>query len=204
MKIELLHYSGHLGLTEAASIVHGKKVGCDDKTLKRLVETRHSALQKHTFITLKISGISRKAADQLIRHKNLEMLMSSTMYGNVKIPSHYDEILAQDCKYVVQAYNACSAKEKDDYSYRLPLSIPCDLLISGSVWELKHLIRQRHCSRNTPEVSKIASELAKVLFERDPIIFDLSDMVPYCCWNSPKFYCQERKSDVPCHEFGRY
>ena len=165
-------------IVKAAFVAKEIPVSPTNDIIERLINTRHQQLQRMYSLTFIIRGISRKCADQLVRHKGLTCVMSSSMYTRRQGGEDYDEAVAR-----------CGT---DEASYKLPLSFPVDLMVHGTIWEIKHVVRARRCQLNTAETINVVSRLAIALHGLDPIVFSLSELEPYCKWqNRGEFRCPE-------------
>lgn len=165
-------------IVKAAFVAKEVPISPTNATIERLINTRHQQLQRMYSLTFIIRGISRKCADQLVRHKGLTCVMSSSMYTKRQGDESYDAAVAE-----------CGT---DEASYKLPLSFPVDLMVHGTIWEIKHVVRARRCQLNTAETIDVVSKLAIALHGLDPIVFSLSELEPYCKWqNRGEFRCPE-------------
>lgn len=173
-----------------AMVAKEGRVAADDETIARLVATRHQQLQRLATVTVLASGVSRKVTDQVVRHKGLTCIASSSMYtqrtlGTPPIVTD-DELQAElDEFYEIGAelYAKLVAEvDEDDASYMLPLSSPGSIIISATPWEFKHFIRTRKCKLNTDETIQFAELIGRVLKDVDPVIFSDAEMDVYCSW----------------------
>lgn len=161
------------------------------KLIKDLCELPHVTLQKFGVINIMVVGLSRRALAQITRHQNEVKFMSSSLqYSNYAemqrfmIPHGMTEIQETILE---EAYLECAeaydrliklGASPDQAGYVMPQGLKGALLISATPYEWKHMISQRTCRRNTPEVRYIYLKIWCLLSNIAPELFD--DAVPAC------------------------
>lgn len=163
----------------------------DKKLIKNLCTLPHPTLQKFGVINIMVVGLSRRALAQITRHQNEVKFMSSSLqYSDYTamqrfvIPeglSEAQETILKDC-YI----NCATAYDRliklgalpDQAGYVMPQGLKGTLLISATPYQWKHMISQRTCRRNTPEVRYIFLEAWRLLNNIAPELF--GDAGPAC------------------------
>ena len=161
-----------------------------ESTAETMVKLPHPTLQKFGLINVAVVGASRRFLAQITRHQNEVKFMS----GSLQYSDYSDE--AQFCvPYAVTNYdavhntggwarrqylNSC-LQSMDDYKkavkyigndaagYMAPQGMRNVLLISALPYELKHIISQRSCNRNTLETQYVMLKIWEQLWDLSPM-----------------------------------
>lgn len=159
--------------------------------VKNLCELPHPTIQKFGIINVAVVGLSRRALAQITRHQNEVKFMSSSLqysdYSTRQMfvtPPGLPEI-AEDMMHGIyascaQAYDRLIALglSPDAAGYVMPQGLKGVLMISATPYQWKHMIGQRTCRRNTPEVRYIFLETWRLLNNIAPELF--GDAGPGC------------------------
>ena len=165
----------------------------------------HPTPQKFTVINFVVVGASRRFLAQITRHQNEVKFMSASLqysdYSNNEgfcVPYgilELDAAHAGNAEYVdnyhqTQYINSCMAAmtdytkareqgvDNDSCGYMAPHGLRNILLISATPFQWKHMISQRTCRRNTPEMRYVMLRIWEMLYNRAPELF--GDCGPFC------------------------
>ena len=171
------------------------------KLISDLCELPHVTLQKFGVINIMVTGLSRRALAQITRHQNEVKFMSSSLqYSDYSKAQRFvmpPDLSERQEKLVQAMYTACAGAydqliklgcTPDQAGYVMPQGLKGALLISATPYEWKHMISQRTCKRNTPEVRLIYLKIWGLLDAIAPELF--GDAVPACLKTGT---CPERK-----------
>lgn len=158
--------------------------------IRKFCELPHVTLQKFGAINVMVTGLSRRALAQLTRHQNeVKFMAGSLQYSTYSNASYIipEELTFSQKKKVEALYKDISklynelieeGAGPDAAGYIMPQGFRTSLLISATPYQLKHMIGQRTCRRNTPEVRYIMIEIWKALMGIAPELFE--DAGPSC------------------------
>lgn len=174
-----------------------------DSLVSTLVSLPHKNLLKHTMISVIVIGASSRFLAQITRHQDgINFTSASCQYSDYSndadfvVPmsvkeNHYRSIYAQNCKRMLEEYKELVDKVgRDDASYLLPKALRNVLLISATPAEWQHVISQRICKRNTPEMRYVVLKIAALLNDVAPDIFNATTCGPFC---QSTVFCKEGK-----------
>lgn len=164
----------------------------DKARVMRLASLPHPALQKLSSVEVAIIGLSRRALAQITRHQNeVKFIAGSLQYSDYSGVAKFvmppglsleeKNALEKAYKEAASTYDALikSGVDRDAAGYVMPQGFRTSLLVSASAYELKHMIRQRSCRRNTPEVRYIFLKLYEQLHKLAPEFYG-EDTLPPC------------------------
>ena len=157
----------------------------------------HPTIQKFGVINVAVVGASRRFLAQITRHQNEVKFMSGSLqYSDYSgaaqfvIPyeiHQYDEAhpgihLAQkyirDCMAdLVEYEELAKLVGRDAAGYKMPQGLRNVLVISATPYQLKHMIRQRTCNRNTLETQFVMTKIWEQLWPLSDIFHDCG---PFC------------------------
>ena len=159
----------------------------DNKFLERLCSLPHPTLQKLGAVNVIIIGLSRRALGQITRHQNEVKFMSSSLqYSNYSgsqrfvippgLSTRERQALEHYYKECAEAYDAFieAGLTPDQAGYTMPQALRGVLMISATPYQWKHMIGQRTCKRNTPEVRYIFLKIRDLLCDEAPELFTWS------------------------------
>lgn len=186
-----------------------------DNFVKVMSELPHPTLQHLTKINIVIVGASRRVLAQLTRHQdNVKFISASLQYSNfaeradVVVPYKILKDPYARLKYKEAARQSLEVYSdlQEDYSidndaagYATPNGIRNVLIMSATPFELKHIISQRICRRNTDETRYVMLLIWQKLYELDPILFAPNTTGPFCMKGSckeGKFACGKPISSI--------
>lgn len=161
-----------------------------DALVDTLTELPHPTIQKFGVINVMIVGASRRFLAQITRHQNEVKFMSGSLqysdysdvaqfvvpYEIIKAdreewpqsasPGCYEKVYLNGCKDSMDNYTALAKVVGNDAAgYVAPQGLRNVLLISATPYQLKHMIRQRTCNRNTLETQYVMLRIWKELYE---------------------------------------
>lgn len=153
--------------------------------VKTLVKLPHPTLQKFGVFNIAIVGASRRFLAQITRHQNEVKFMSGSLqysdysdaasftvpYEMIKADAErmgnaaylplgtkwHVEQYQRDCTQMLKEYEAAikAGVPKDAAGYLMPQGMRNVLIISATLYQWKHMIRQRTCNRNTLETQYV-------------------------------------------------
>lgn len=195
-----------------------------ETTAKAMIDLPHPTIQKFGVINIAIVGLSRRALGQITRHQNEVKFMSSSLqysdysgksqyvvpYEVTKadtegdmamhhgIPDFYSKAYLATCRQATREYEESIKMgiPHDAASYQLPQGLRGVLLVSATPYQLKHMISQRSCSRNTLETQYIFLRMWEELYQLG-LMFKESG--PTCMYTD---HCPEGK--MFCGDFPVY
>lgn len=174
-------------------------------TVKTMLDLPHPTIQKFGILNIVVIGLSRRALGQITRHQNEVKFMSSSLqYSDYSgraqfvVPYEYtvadkdetDEPITAEylskCEKALREYEAdVAAVGHDAASYQLPQGLRGVLVISATPYQIKHMISQRSCNRNTLETQYIFLKIWEELYPLG-IMFD--ECGPKCMYED---HCPE-------------
>lgn len=166
-----------------------------ETTAAAMFKLPHPAIQKFGAVNLVIVGASRRFLAQITRHQNEVKFMSASLQysdytdqGAFAVPY---EILEKgeeavktylaDCQGSMLVYKMMTEREgydNDTAGYIAPQGLRNVLIMSATPYQLKHMIKQRTCNRNTKETQYVMLKVWEALYEINPAMF--GDAGPFC------------------------
>lgn len=176
-----------------------------DTFIKNLSGLPHPILQHLTKINIAIIGISRREMTQLVRHRNdVHFISSSLQYSNysndadfmvpysiIEHGSNAERRYLENCRFAMGEYKLFNDQgvDNDACGYMSPQGLRNVLIMSATPFELKHIISQRTCRRNTAGTRYVMLKIWEELYKLDPIFFAPDTTGPFCQRGS----CKEGK-----------
>ena len=155
-------------------------------TVKNMCSLPHPTIQKFGVINIAVVGASRRFLAQITRHQNEVKFMSASLqYSDYSDESDfcipYEIIEAglekqdlRSCQSAMMDYRAfTAATENDPAGYVAPQGLRNILIISATPYQLKHMISQRICRRNTTETRYVLLKIWEALYELSPNMFSI-------------------------------
>lgn len=159
-----------------------------DGTALAMTQLPHPTIQKFGVINIAIVGASRRFLAQITRHQNEVKFMSASLqYSDYSGEADFvipDELYAEDkkeeltkyldeCKRSMVSYQELVNKgiDNDTCGYMAPQGLRNILIISATPYQLKHMISQRTCKRNTRETQYVMLKIWEALYNIDPLFF---------------------------------
>lgn len=154
--------------------------------VKNLCSLPHYAIQKFGAIHIAVVGASRRFLAQITRHQNEVKFMSASLQysdysdeGDFCVPYEIMEagltdIYLRNCQSAMIDYKAFSAATNNDPAgYVAPQGLRNILIISATPFQLKHMISQRVCHRNTTETKYVMLKIWEELYKLSPNMFSV-------------------------------
>ena len=171
-----------------------------DSTVKAMTMLPHPTIQKFGVINIAVVGASRRFLAQITRHQNEVKFMSASLqYSDYSDEADFcipyeimrdglEKQYLRSCQSAMIDYKAFSAVSGNDPAgYAAPQGLRNILIISATPFQLKHMISQRICRRNTTETKYVMLKIWEALQELSPIMFDIDTTGAGC----QKGKCQE-------------
>jgi thymidylate synthase (FAD) len=146
----------------------------------------HPTIQKFGVIHIAVVGASRRFLAQITRHQNEVKFMSASLQysdysGSMDFCIPYEIIetgLEADylkyCKTSMDGYKEFTKDTGNDSAgYVAPQGLRNILIISATPFQLKHMISQRVCHRNTTETKYVMLKVWEQLYELSPEMFNI-------------------------------
>lgn len=170
------------------------------ETAQMMANLPHPTIQKFGVINLVVVGASRRFLAQITRHQNEVKFMSASLqysdYSNdaeFVIPYNligntiFEVAYLEHCKQSMNRYEVLKNHiGNDEAGYVSPQSLRNILIISATPYQLKHMIKQRICRRNTLETRYVMLLIGIELQKVNSALF--ADLLPNCC-KEGKFSC---------------
>lgn len=167
-----------------------------DSTVKNMCKLPHPTIQKFGVINLVVVGASRRFLAQITRHQNEVKFMSASLqYSDYSDEADFvipyeilnksqNEIFhyLESCKDSMRIYKNLikSGIDNDSAGYVAPQGLKNILIISATPFQLKHMISQRTCKRNTKETQYVMLKIWEELYKLNPNLFNQSTTGPKC------------------------
>ena len=174
---ELLEHAGRV-------CYRSQKRGEAGHFLQARIREGHESLIEHASLTFEISGISRAASHQLVRHRLASYSQESQRYvsmsdpdfvvppsiaGNPAARQIWDD-LTEQMKDAYRKLRALGIK-KEDSRFLLPNATATRIVVTMNVRELRHFFRVR-CDRAAQwEIRALAKEMLKLAHQVAPSVF---------------------------------
>lgn len=184
-------------------LVELKKRDYKPALVKSMCALPHVTLQKFGLINIAVVGASRRFLAQITRHQNEVKFMSASLqYSDYSdemdfcIPYEIMEAglerqYLRNCQSAMIDYKAfTSVTGNDPAGYVAPQGLRNILIISATPFQLKHMISQRVCHRNTTETKYVMLKIWEELYNLSPNMFNIR-MTGAGCQKSTG--CQEGK-----------
>lgn len=172
-------------------------------TARVMASLPHPTIQKLGAVNIAIVGASRRFLAQITRHQNeIKFVSASLQYSNYSDQAEFTvpyEIMEKG-DFEVNRYLDICREQMDEYKHAVEMGIPHDaagymapqglrniLIMSATPFQLKHMIGQRTCRRNTLETRYVMLLIWNELYKLSPEMFRNSG--PFCM-NGP---CKEGK-----------
>lgn len=165
-----------------------------DKFISKLNNLPHPTLLHFTKINIIVYGASRRFLAQITRHQeNVKFMSGSLQYSNYSENSDFvvpynimdtpaELIYLASCRESMEDYKDLNENNipHDECGYCAPQGLRNILLISATPFELKHMIAQRICRRNTSETRYVMLRIWEELYTIAPEIFSPETTGCFC------------------------
>jgi thymidylate synthase (FAD) len=190
MEVELLAISpGAEGLIERAGrtcYMSQDRIGEESAAgfVRMIISRGHHSVLEHAYATFRVSGISRAATHQLVRHRLCSFSQRSQRYvkeeeGDFVIPPSIGgnpEALRLYSKSVEDARGAyrqllAMGVRKEDARFLMPNATASEIVLSANFRELRHIILVRGSKEAQWEARDIAVKMLGLLKDHAPNVF---------------------------------
>ena len=195
MKVELLSHTtnpdqlcGAIARTCYSTDDAGKLIakGKDyTQTLKRVVESGHHSVIEHAVFTFNISGISRVASHQLVRHRIASITQTSQRYTTSDtLDTTYPDIIydneeVRNMIFTLEDIISDIAEElrengikEEDIRYIYPNSMKTNIVLTMNARSLLNFFSLRCCNRAQTEIRELAEKMLSLCKKVAPVIFE--------------------------------
>lgn len=155
-------------------------------TVKNMCSLPHQTIQKFGLINIAIVGASRRFLAQITRHQNeIKFMSASLQYSDYTDEADFVipyEILEaglekqyiRNCNSAMIDYKAfTSVTGNDSAGYVAPQGLRNILIMSVQPFQLKHMISQRVCRRNTTETKYVMLKIWEEVYKLSPEMFNI-------------------------------
>jgi thymidylate synthase (FAD) len=155
-------------------------------TVKNMCALPHPTIQKFGVIHIAVVGASRRFLAQITRHQNEVKFMSASLqYSDYSDEADFcipyemleagkEEDYLRYCKTAMEGYKSFAEDTGNDPAgYAAPQGLRNILIISATPFQLKHMISQRVCHRNTTETKYVMLKIWEALYELSPEMFNI-------------------------------
>lgn len=176
-----------------------------EDTVRVMTDLPHPTIQKFGIINVVVVGASRRFLAQLTRHQNEVKFMSASLQysdysdeNDFVVPYELLNDPAAKAAYLKACQNSMGVYknliqnckvDSDTTGYIAPQGLRNVLMVSATPYQLKHMIGQRICRRNTSETRYVMLKIWEQLYEINPAMFSVSNTGAYC----QRDRCPERK-----------
>lgn len=157
---------GH-GIHTMDDLLELREKSYTEATAKAMCKLPHPTIQKFGVVNIAVVGASRRFLAQITRHQNEVKFMSASLqysdysdgadfcvpYEIIKAGPDDVELYMHVCRRSMQDYKGAvdADIDHDAAGYMAPQGLRNILIISATPYQLKHMISQRTCRRNTAE-----------------------------------------------------
>lgn len=155
-------------------------------TVKNMCALPHPTIQKFGVINIAIVGASRRVLAQLSRHQNEVKFMSASLqYSDYSDEADFcvpyeileaglENLYIKQCQSAMMDYKAyTSVTGNDSAGYVAPQGLRNILIMSVQTFQLKHMISQRVCRRNTTETKYVMLKIWEEVYKLSPEMFNI-------------------------------
>ncbi|MHA1918101.1 MAG: FAD-dependent thymidylate synthase [Candidatus Ranarchaeia archaeon] len=159
------------------------------RLLHSIMKLGHFSVLEHASFTLEITGISRTASHQLIRHRVASFSQQSQRTVRFKEPSYVippsiikkeGEIKEIFDKTIQDSFSSYGKLLKlgvkaEDARFVLPQAVTTNLVMTMNCRELLHFFKLRLAKDAQWEIRELAKEMLSLVIEKAPLIFSYAN-----------------------------
>ncbi len=157
-----------------------------ERTVDRVRAAGHHSTLEHNIYVFGVTGLSRAASHQLVRHRHLQFDQQSQRYLTFKdgrfayvkpkkiasepdLSRRFDDLMIQ----LGQAYEAFlnAGVPGEDARFVLPNAAASHLLVSGNARAWYEYLTLRTCNMAQWEIREMSFQVLRILKREDPILF---------------------------------
>jgi thymidylate synthase (FAD) len=159
--------------------------GNPDAFLRARIREGHESIIEHATATFEISGISRAASHQLVRHRLASYSQESQRYVSMEepewvLPPAIEEdpearaVWEQFAGQVKAAYRALRERgvRKEDARFVLPNATATRIIVTMNFRELRHVFRVRISPHAQWEIRQVAVRMLEAVYPHAPAVFE--------------------------------
>lgn len=161
--------------------------GSASKFIRMLISRGHLSVLEHAYATFRISGISRAATHQLVRHRLCSFSQKSQRYVKEHDAAFVVPPSIKADREAMRVFECSVADSKDTYNRLIDLGIPkedarfvlpnaasSEIVMSANFRELRHIILTRGSKHAQWEVRDLAVRMLELMKKEAPnVFFDL-------------------------------
>jgi len=161
--------------------------GSASKFIRMLISRGHLSVLEHAYATFRISGISRAATHQLVRHRLCSFSQKSQRYVKEHDAAFVVPPSIKADREAMRVFERSVADSKDTYNRLIDLGIPkedarfvlpnaasSEIVMSANFRELRHIILTRGSKHAQWEVRDLAVRMLELMKKEAPnVFFDL-------------------------------
>lgn len=161
--------------------------GSASKFLRMLISSGHLSVLEHAYATFRVSGISRAATHQLVRHRLCSFSQKSQRYVREREAAFVVPPSVRESREAMPVFDRFISVSRDAYNRLIDLGIPkedarfvlpnaasSEIVMSANFRELRHIILTRGSKHAQWEVRDLAVRILKLMKEQAPnVFFDL-------------------------------
>jgi len=156
------------------------------KTVDRVRDAGHHSTLEHNIFIFGVSGLSRAATHQLVRHRHLQFDQQSQRYLAFKngefpyvkpkriaslpgLSERYDALMTE----IGSAYQALLAAgvPSEDARFVLPNAAASNLVVSGNARAWYQFLTLRTCNMAQWEIREMSFQVLRILKREEPVLF---------------------------------
>ncbi len=154
----------------------------------RVWASGHRSIARHGMASFLVEEVSQSLLKQLSRHPHINLTVKSSRYCSFEdsiaaVPPFlaFEDRLDYSCDLntVMAIYDRWNKKEgytkeqnRELAKMMLPLAITTDLVVSGNFQALYDFLQRRLCRRAEWEIRQLANEMADIMKDQIPVIFN--------------------------------
>lgn len=156
-----------------------------DGVVRRVLGYGHESIAEHASFTFLVEGISRACSHQFVRYRHASYAQQSQRYvegvpefvvpesieNNVDAWAEFELVRG----HVERVYDMFVNEYKippEDARYILPNAACTNITVTLNAAELRHMMRQRLCTRAQWEIRALVGEMAERAKEVAPVLFE--------------------------------
>ena len=198
MRVSLIENTSPLAVVKATAMPYQSEESL--AVVGRVWNSGHRSVARHGTASFMIEGVSQSLLRQLSRHPHINLTVKSSRYCDMSevetvVPPFISSIdrfeFNDDYEKIMSIYRKWANREVYSRGHRqelaklmLPLGSTTDLVLSGNYQALYEFLQLRLCVRAEWEIRELAKQLAALLIEVMPVIFEglgcRGDELGYC------------------------
>lgn len=205
IEVELVSYTQNpVNVIESAASTCYDSTPTDGRIMNHCYKSGHHSVLEFAEFAFKIKGISRAAANQLVRHRLASFAQRSQRYvtengfqyvipPKIKNDPQALDLYENLMNYISRTYSELLERniEPEDARFVLPNACETEICVKMDLRELIHFCNERLCACAQWEIRQLASKMKEKVVEVEPKFAPY--LVPKCEKLSPYSFCTESK-----------